>query len=155
MSDTIFFATPPAPRAPTSPEAYIEQGLGTLPDDIECRSMYLDLMKRAVANILYEDIPSWILNREEKTIRAAEHFELESRVNGPTAAHAMIGRLQIVKNPPDEDEPSGDLVDYVMQGLRQGDRMAIPTRDTSLEGVRSNFARYGLVDDPVVFWRES
>jgi len=29
--------------------------------------------------------------------------------------------------------------------------MAIPTRDTSLDGVKSNFARYGLLDDQVVF----
>src|SRR5207244_684219 len=49
------------------------------------------------------------------------------------------------------EDPSDELVDYVMQILQNGDKMALPTRDTSLAGVQSNFAKYGLLDDQVVF----
>jgi hypothetical protein len=239
--------TPPV--MPTAPEEYVKHGLGPLPDDSDGRSLYLDLMKRAVANILYEDVPSWIFDRTSKKITAGERFQLDKRVtgeDGPTAAHTMIGlkRLEniqecvedvlrrgvagdlietgvlsggatifmrailkahgdttrrvfvcdsFVKQPtqappkiatwalkaaasvdhpswrrnlfqvlqtvnpakglPDAKNPSDELVDYVMQILQNGDRMAIPTRDTSLEGVRSNFARYGLLDEQVVFVR--
>lgn len=231
----------------TPPDAYLAHGLGPLSDAADGRALYLDLMKRAVCNILYEDVPSWIFDRTQKTITAADRFVLEKRVtgeDGPTAAHTMIGwkRLSNIQtcledvlargvpgdvietgvlgggatifmravlkahgdtrrrvfvcdsfvaqpvsappkavqwalkgaasiphkpwqrelfqilqqiNPskslPSTDEPSDELVDYVMQVLQQGDKMAVPTRDTSLDGVRSNFARYGLLDDQVVF----
>lgn len=231
----------------TSPEAFIANGLGPLPADADGKALYLDLIKRAVANILYEDVPSWIFDRETRKITAAERFHLERRVtgeDGPTAAHTMIGMKRLdniqfcleqvlknnvpgdvaetgvlaggatifmrailkaygdtrrrvfvcdsfmaqpttpapkiaqwalktaaslpdkawqrqlfhilqavnpVKSLPDAKNPSDELVDYVMQILQNGDRMAIPTRDTSLDGVKSNFARYGLLDDQVVF----
>lgn len=233
--------------SPTPPAAYLEHDLGPLPQDADPRSLYLDLMKRAVANILYEDIPSWIFDRTRKEITAADRFHLDKRVtgeDGPTAAHTMIGlkrlnniqacleevlaknipgdvietgvlgggatifmravlkahhdttrrvfvcdsfvaqptspppaaiqwalkgaasiphkgwqrelfqvlqKVNPAKSLPDTKEPSDDLVDYVMQILRNGDKMAVPVRNTSLDGVRSNFARYGLLDDQVVF----
>lgn len=236
-----------AAPTPTSPEEYIEHGLGPLPDNSDGKTLYLDLMKRAVTNILYEDIPSWIFDRDEKKITAGDRFHLDKRVtgeDGPTAAHTMIGikrlnniqscmeevlannvpgdvietgvlgggatifmravlkayhdtqrrvyvcdsfvrqptspppkvaqwalraaasvpskqfqhnlfRLLQKVNPskslPDTQDPSDELVDYVMQVLQNGDKMAVPTRDTSLKGVKSNFARYGLLDDQVVF----
>ncbi|HEX4019703.1 MAG TPA: TylF/MycF/NovP-related O-methyltransferase [Acidobacteriaceae bacterium] len=230
----------------TPPADYAKHGLGPLPNDSDGRALYLDLMKRAVANILYEDVPSWIFDRTSRKITAGDRFRLDKRVtgeDGPTAAHTMIGlkRLDNIQhcleevlssgvpgdvieagvlaggatifmrailkahgdttrrvfvcdsfvaqptaappkfvqwtlkaaasiddrdwqrnffrvlqsiNPakavPDVKDPSDELVGYTMQVLQNGDRMAVPTRDTSLAGVRSNFARYGLLDDQVV-----
>lgn len=232
---------------PTPAAAYAEHDLGPLADNAAGTALYLDLVKRAVTNILYEDVPSWVFDRTTRSIAAADRFHLDRRVageDGPTAAHTMIGMhrlnnlqqcledvlranipgdvietgvlgggatifmravlkahgdtsrrvfvcdsfvaqptsappavvqwalkaaasiphkawqhelfqlLQKVnpsKSLPDTEHPSDELVDYVMQVLREGDKMAIPTRDTSLAGVQSNFARYGLLDDRVVF----
>jgi hypothetical protein len=231
----------------TSPEAFVANGLGPLPADADAKALYLDVVKRAVANILYEDVPSWIFDREAHKITAADRFHLERRVtgeDGPTAAHTMIGMKRLdniqfclenvlnnnvpgdvietgvlaggatifmrailkahkdtqrrvfvcdsfmaqpttpapkiaqwalktaaslpdkawqrqlfhvlqavnpVKSLPNAKNPSDELVGYVMQILQNGDKMAMPTRDTSLDGVKSNFARYGLLDDQVVF----
>jgi hypothetical protein len=231
----------------TSPEALIANGLGPLPAEADATSLYLDLIKRALANILYEDVPSWIFDRAASKIMAAERFHLEHRVRGedsPTTAHTMIGMKRLdniqfcleevlknkvpgdvietgvlaggatifmrailkaykdeqrrvfvcdsfmahptahapkiaqwmlkaaasvpdrawqrqlfqflqtvnpVKSLPNAKNPSDDLVDYAMQILQNADKMAIPKRDTSLEGVKSNFARYGLLDEQVVF----
>lgn len=238
--------TMPAP-SPTPPSAYLAHGLGPLPGDSDGRALYLDLMKRAVANFLYEDTPSWIFDRAAGKITAADRFHLDKRVtgeDGPTSAHTMIGLLRLnniqacledilrnnvpgdvietgvlgggatifmravlkahadhtrrvfvcdsfveqptaapprvvqwalktaasvpnkgfqrelfqwlqsvnpAKSLPSTDTPSDELVDYVMQILQQGDQMAVPSRNTSLDGVQSNFARYGLLDDQVVF----
>lgn len=231
----------------TSPEEYLAHGLGPLPPDADDKALYLDLVKRAVINILYEDIPSWIFDREARKITAADRFRLEYRVvgeDGPTAAHTMVGMKRLdniqscleqvlknnvpgdvietgvlsggctifmrailkaykdtqcrvfvcdsfmahpttpapkiaqwalkaaasvpdktfqrelfhllqavnpVKSLPEAKNPSDEMVNYVMQILQNGDRMAVATRDTSLEGVKSNFARYGLLDEQVVF----
>jgi hypothetical protein len=235
-----------APRS-TPPADYVKHGLGPLPDGSDGKALYLDLVKRAVVNILYEDVPSWIFDRTNKTIVAGTRFRLDKRVtgeDGPTAAHTMIGLKRLdniqqcleevlsngvpgdvietgvlaggatifmrailkangdttrrvfvcdsfvaqptvaapkivsyalkaaasiddrdwqrgffrvlqsinpVKALPDASDPSDELVHYTMQILKNGDMMAIPTRDTSLSGVRSNFARYGLLDEQVVF----
>jgi len=234
-------------KGPTPPELYLDHGLGPLPRNTETSTLYLDLVKRALTNILYEDVPSWIFDRAANKISAAAQFDLGKRVNGddgPTTAHTMIGirRLENIQrcvedvlehqvpgdlvetgvlaggatifmrailkayndtqrrvfvcdsfirqpstmppkvarwaikaaasvpnkewqrqffhilqalNPaksfPHVAQPSDELVDFVMQILQNGDRMALPTHDTSLEGVKSNFARYGLFDDQVVF----
>jgi len=236
-----------SPGNPTSPEALVVNGLGPLPAEADAKALYLDLIKRALANILYEDVPSWIFDRASNKIVAAERFHLEHRITGedsPTTAHTMIGMKRLdniqfcleevlknkvpgdvietgvlaggatifmrailkahkdkrrrvfvcdsfmaqptvpapklaqwllkaaasvpdkawqrqlfnilqtvnpVKSLPHAQNPGDDLVEYAMQILQNGDKMAIPKRDTSLEGVRANFARYGLLDEQVVF----
>jgi O-methyltransferase len=58
---------------------------------------------------------------------------------------------KLAKSAPPTSQPSEQLVDFVMQILQNGDRMPLPTRDTSIDGVQSNFSRYGLLDEQVVF----
>ena len=81
--------TPP----PTRPEAYAACGLGPLQDDADPQQLYLDQVKRAVANILYEDPPFWFYDYLKQPLLAGG-FNLSRRVSGedsPTAAHTMIG----------------------------------------------------------------
>jgi len=71
-------------------------------------------------------------------------YALKRRLRLTTRLAARFFRVLQSINPvkalPDASDPSDELVHYTMQILKNGDRMAIPTRDTSLSGVRSNFA---------------
>lgn len=77
---------------PPSLHSYVDQGLGPLDRSASGEALYLDLMKRAVVNILYEDEPYFVYVGEE--IRRSDGFELPARVAGedaPTTAHSMVG----------------------------------------------------------------
>ena len=59
----------------------------------DSKLLYLDLMKRAVCNLLYEDIAVYRYDQLKKPI-ALNRFDLDARIWGedlPTEAHTMIG----------------------------------------------------------------
>lgn len=54
---------------------------------------YLDMVKRGVANVLYQDTPRWFYG-SDKTPRWAARFILSKRRHGddvPSQAHSMYG----------------------------------------------------------------
>src|SRR5438128_26134 len=78
----------------TQPEEYAELGLGPLPPGAPAVDLYLDMVKRAVANILYEDVPFFFDGAGDEEPVIANAFSLQRRVMGedtPSAAHTMIG----------------------------------------------------------------
>ncbi len=102
----------------TDPEEYRQHGLGPLPADANGRSLYLDLVKRAVCNILYEDLPDIFYDHNRRPMLATD-FDLTRRVWGedlPSAAHTMVGvkRLENVQHCIEEilrEKVPGDLVE--------------------------------------------
>ena len=80
------------PTVPYNADDYKRVGLGPV-TNADATEMYIDLMKRCVANILYEDQPTSFYDGE-RGAQAASEFNLYRRVAGqdmPTAAHTMIG----------------------------------------------------------------
>ena len=80
------------PAVPYTAADYHSVGLGPVASG-NPTEMYIDLMKRCVANILYEDQPTSFYDGEHGAQTATE-FNLRRRVAGqdmPTAAHTMIG----------------------------------------------------------------
>ena len=235
-------------RPPTSPEELSSFQLGPIAEH-DPRQLYIDLLMRAVSNILYEDKPYWFLEDGDKKV-IGKGFRLDKRVEGedfPSMSHTMIGikRLrnlhycieQVIENnvpgdiietgvfcggasifangvlrahnvtdrkvyacdtfapplkPPSPlvttfalpivkalaaiDHPrwrrmcypvlmkitgqdkrfplskdmGDDFVSLIAWALRHADSM-MPEKKASLEHVKSNFARYGLLDENVVF----
>ena len=232
----------------TSPEDYVANGLGPQAPDAAGSSLYLDLMKRSVTNILYEDAPLAFYDQHQQPLMA-DGFDLNRRVKGedlPTLALTMVGvkRLDNLQDcieeaiksnvpgdvvetgvlcggasifarsvlrahgvadrrvfvcdafvPPEPplkrwqanvvgtvlyvvasipsrswqrrvlrryqseseqsmfpvcEDPSDDLVGFFMWALRHP-HVLFCQRATGLDNVRSHFARYGLLDDQVVF----
>lgn len=75
----------------TPATSYAEAGL--VPCGHETRELYLDMVKRTVCNIIYEDSGLWSYNHT-KIFHPLNRFELHLRLNGedaPTQAHTMIG----------------------------------------------------------------
>jgi hypothetical protein len=159
------------------------------------RELYLDLLKKTLTNIVYEDVAS---DRAPFTER--REFDLRRRMNGedwPVTAHTMIGmkrldNLQWCVERALADGVSGDLIEtgvwrggacIFMRGVLAAhgvtDRRVwvadsfegMPRTDSadnlidrrmkleqyndvlavSLDTVRANFARYGLLDEYVSF----
>jgi O-methyltransferase len=89
------------PTVPYNAGDYKSVGLGPVVSG-NPTEMYIDLMKRCVANILYEDQPTSFYDGQHGA-QAATEFNLHRRVAGqdmPTAAHTMIGmhRLENIRN---------------------------------------------------------
>jgi hypothetical protein len=83
----------PRHSEPTDPREYDDLGLGALPATATAEQLYLDVVKRAVSNILYEDPPAFFYDGKSAPV-VAEKFELSRRVLGedaPPLAHTMIG----------------------------------------------------------------
>ncbi len=78
----------------TSANAYAAMGLGPVEDIAhDLRPLYLDLMKRILCNIIYEDIALWSYN-ERKEFSPLGRFALPLRLRGedvPAEAHTLIG----------------------------------------------------------------
>lgn len=55
------------------------------------------------------------------------------------------------KSFPDSKEPDDDSILFLIRFLQNLDKMPAINRDTTQDAVKSNFARYGLLDDQVVF----
>ena len=103
---------------PNTLEDYVQHGLGPAPADADAKELYLDLVKRSVVNILYEDPPLFFYDHRREPV-LAEGFSLERRVWGediPMRAHTMIGlkRLdhlqQCIEEVVDSAVP-GDLIE--------------------------------------------
>lgn len=88
----------PAPPAPGSlelipPQEYSQQGVGPCVATADGRALYLDLMKRTLSNIIYEDQPYSFYDDERRPV-IADRFRLDRRVQGedaPREAHTMVG----------------------------------------------------------------
>ena len=109
---------PDAGRPPTSPELYLSSGV--IPPDPSAGAvkLYLDLVRRTVANLIYEDRPAWLV-RADRTLAIVDSFDLESRLVGrdqPTQAFSMIGwkRLEQLQQCIEQvllDGVPGDLIE--------------------------------------------
>ena len=78
---------------PTPPEAYQEAGLGALPADTDPADLYLDVIKRTVTNLIYEDVPLFYYGAD-KSPQLARKFDFHRRVLGedaPTRSLTMVG----------------------------------------------------------------
>ena len=81
------------PDPPYNANEYAAVGLGRMADDEESAQLYIDLVKRCVVNILYEDQPMMFFDDIGKP-KLAREFDLQRRVAAeevPTQAHTMIG----------------------------------------------------------------
>jgi O-methyltransferase len=78
----------------TPASAYQKLNLERADDgDHDGAKLYLDLIKRAVCNLIYEDIAIWKYD-QRKVMEPLNHFDLEARFLGedlPTEAHTMVG----------------------------------------------------------------
>jgi hypothetical protein len=86
-----------APTCPASEETFEQRyqalGLGPLPDDAPAAQLYIDMVKRVVANIIYQDRPVFYFDARNDRVLARE-FDLEHRLYGkdlPSEAHTMVG----------------------------------------------------------------
>jgi hypothetical protein len=111
-------------RQPTSQSMYVSRGI--LPPDptAGARGLYLDLVRRTVSNLIYEDRPAYVVTPEQ-TYRIVSSFDLDARLEGrdqPTDALTMVGwkRLEQLQAAIEQvllDKVPGDLIELgVMRG---------------------------------------
>jgi Macrocin-O-methyltransferase (TylF) len=77
----------------TSPAEFQAAGVGPLPADMSATSLYLDLVKRTVTNLIYEDRPTIFYDHNLDPV-VADRYRLERRILGedtPLEAHTMVG----------------------------------------------------------------
>ena len=77
----------------TSPAEFQATGVGPLPADTSAKSLYLDLVKRTVTNLIYEDRPTIFYDHNLDPV-VADRYRLERRILGedcPLEAHTMVG----------------------------------------------------------------
>ena len=103
---------------------YSRFGLGPVPLSETARECYLDLLQRALTNVLYEDL-SLMGYDKSRTARLTEGFDLERRSLGedvPWQAHTMVGWQRLknvrycVETAISEDVPG----DFVELGVLRG-----------------------------------
>lgn len=103
---------------------YARLGLGPLPLSDSERDCYLDLLQRALTNVLYQDLSLMTYDRSRKA-GLTEGFNLERRVEGedvPWLAHTMVGWKRLsnvrycVETAITEDVPG----DFVELGVLRG-----------------------------------
>jgi hypothetical protein len=103
------------PRA-SEPEDLAREGLGAAPNDAP--SLYLDLLKRAIANIIYQD-QALFYCEHGRPLKRGPGFDLRLRVVGedmPSQAHSMVGvrRLENIQHCIENvlrDNVPGDLIE--------------------------------------------
>ncbi len=120
---------------PTPPEIYDEVGVGAVSGDAPPQSLYLDLMKRVLCNLIYEDL-SLPLNR----------FDIRLRVHGrdmPIEAHTMVGwqRLTNIESCAKAVLDAGIPGDFVEAGVMRGGSSIF---------MRAVLRAYGVTDRRVV-----
>ena len=78
-------------------DKYTAVGLGATtgakPEDL-----YLDMMKRTLVNVIYEDKPQWLYDDRKQPFLSDAGFDLEYRVRGedvPRQAHTMTGLVRL------------------------------------------------------------
>ncbi len=112
-------------ESPATPVAdYARFGLGQISPDADGRDCYLELLQRALTNVLYEDM-SMLVFSNDRICSLTQGFELKSRVNGedvPWQAHTMIGcrRLESLRRCVEsviQNQVPGDLIELgVLRG---------------------------------------
>jgi len=88
-------------------------------------SLYLDLVKRAVINLLYEDISFWKYDQSKQAHVMLGWFDLNARILGedfPTEAHSMIGwrRLTNIQECAEHIFENSVKGDFVETGVFRG-----------------------------------
>ena len=83
-------------QEPVSPETLAENGLGPVGDDGDAVELYLDLVKRALINVLFHEssVALWRYNSEKRECELLEGLDLHSRTMGedmPANAFTMVG----------------------------------------------------------------
>lgn len=110
---------------PSTPAAdYARFGLGPIPADADGRDCYLDLLQRALTNVLYEDLSMMVYDNDRRC-SLTRGFELERRVRGedvPWQAHTMIGcrRLESLRHCVESVVRDGIPGDLVELGVLRG-----------------------------------
>ena len=130
---------------PTPEQLYAASGLGPLPTDAPAAELYLDLVKRTVANVIYEDSAVWFLNdRNERILE--NRFNLEHRVFGrdlPSEAHTMVGirRLENLQRSAETVLREAVPGDFVETGVLRGGAAIF---------LRAVLKAYGVTDRRVI-----
>jgi hypothetical protein len=105
----------------TPAESFLELGVVPAPD---ARALYLDMVKRTVCNLIYEDIALWAYD-DTKQFEPLNRFDLKRRLSGedmPTEAHTMVGwrRLCNIEDCAREVILGGVPGDFVETGVLRG-----------------------------------
>jgi O-methyltransferase len=106
------------------PADLASQGLGGYDQNAETPGLYLDLLKRTLANIIYQDVP--LMNCEfGKGPEVAKAFDLRRRVVGedmPSQAHTMVGvrRLENIQFCVEQALRDGVPGDLIEMGVASG-----------------------------------
>ena len=95
VAEILNLPLPPVPGALDTipPDEYQRQGVGPCDPNADGRALYLDLMKRTLSNVIYEDQPYSFYDDERRPV-IADRFRLDRRVQGedaPREAHTMVG----------------------------------------------------------------
>ena len=107
-----------ADRPPFSPADYQQHDLGPLKSDTQSRELYIDLLQRALVNVIYEDVSLMIYDGDKQS-RMPDGFELSKRLVGqdvPWQAHTMAG-IHRLRNLRDcvqtllQEKVPGDLIE--------------------------------------------
>ncbi len=113
-----------ADRPPTPPELYLTSGVIPPDPSAGAAQLYLDLVRRTIVNLIYEDRPAWLITTD-KEFKIVDSFDLESRLLGrdqPTQAFSMVGwkRLEQLQRCIEQvllDGVPGDLIELgVLRG---------------------------------------
>lgn len=109
---------------PTPAARYDELGVGSVAGDAPLPTLYLDMVKRTLCNLIYEDRPLWGLGPDKK-IGAVPPFDVRMRVLGqdvPSLAHTMVGwkRLTNIEECGRDVIERGVAGDFVETGVARG-----------------------------------
>ena len=113
-----------AGRSPTSSAMYFDNGVLSPHVTEGPVKLYLDLVSRSVANLIYEDRPAWLL-KAGRQYQIGETFDLPSRLSGrdqPTEALSMIGwkRLKQLQACTEQVVIEGIPGDFIELGVMRG-----------------------------------
>jgi hypothetical protein len=78
---------------PTPADAYEQLGVGAPPPGAGPETLYLDMVKRTLCNLIYEDAALWAYG-PDKQMEPLNRFDIRRRVVGqdvPVEAHTMVG----------------------------------------------------------------
>jgi hypothetical protein len=109
---------------PTPAEVYEEVGVGPVANDGPPERLYLDMVKRALCNLIYEDLSLWAYG-PDRGMEPLTRFDLRLRVLGedkPIEAHTMIGwqRLTNIESCAKAVIDDGIEGDFVETGVLRG-----------------------------------
>jgi len=130
---------------PTPADVYDEVGVGAVPSGEPLEVLYLDMVKRALCNLIYEDLALWSYG-PEKQLEPVNRFDLRLRVLGqdmPIQAHTMVGwrRLTNIENCAASVIDAGVPGDFVETGVLRGGSAIF---------MRAILKAYGVTDRRVI-----